>query len=567
MFYSNNLLLVLINPKDMYIKDLVKYLLEQHPHLRYIQPESKQESYAMFILYGILCYFKQTRPGHSSAMMYLPTGVSPSYHLMSRLQEKYSAHSAQDRSPIFCNDDESAQFVYSIKALVQRTPVTILMKMLTQYHARPFDRFVYNALKNKVYRRSADRASHIIRVFSNPLEKTLRDHIHGFWTDCVGGESRVSDIIGDYAEFRLTEVAKEELKGHTTKIHTILELPDERLVTVAENDKTIRLWNISTNDHTTLTLKNAPIEVKVMFNGNLVILDDTYDKIVVYDIGTNTCREFDVHDGLLEYIAVSPSQSLIAYTTTSGFYVLDPNVEEKQNGVVAQEEDGYGIFGKVVFLSDGHLACVCRGCVHIYDIELSRLRTLISTEFSKNREISTLVELSEGSLASVSGVRDRYVIQIWNIETGECKQTIEHKSECSSMLYLFEKPQVLQLPDGRLVTIVNGMVRIWDLSYGIYYTPSTSFRICREGQRAILVPINISATPDSHLVTSTLNNDNQYELPDNTLVRVWNPDSGECVNQIGTYTDQKFSTCLMVSSKRQILATGSADGTIRIFKW
>ena len=543
----------------MRLQSLVKYMLEQHPYLKYIRQEAKQVMYTLYIVYGIMLYFKQRRPEHELLVQGL------------HLNRMYHSPIEADRSTIR-HRNERTLFVEEMTGMVQRTPVGTLMKMFKQYHARPLNYRAYITLTQ--YKTRSERISHIIKVFSNTPEKNVRDRIRDVWED-MGNESRLGDIIADYTVFRLTKPTI-KLEKHTTEICTMLELPDGRLASAAYNDKVIRIWNTSSGSCTELTNDRVDdiSHLQRMANGDLVHSGtvDSKRNIVVWNLATGTFRNFE-YNGHLEDLVVSPSRPYtILYVSREPAWGIRRKLYkiDTTTGTVVELLWNDNCF-TVLWLRDGHIACKVFRDVMICNID-TKLTVVKNLRFTwgdlDESKPCALLQLHDGSLACVGIKRDtfEFATEIFDLETGETIQAMEPQRLRGGLTS--RKFTILQSPDGTLVTLIHDVVSIWKLVNNIYYELSTTpFRIANGylySEPPESFKSGIITTLWNDIVTATCGwevLDPALEKPDYRLIRVWEPDTGECVSQvdIGEYT-----TCLFMMSNGK-LATGSADGIIRLW--
>ena len=115
----------------------------------------------MFILYGILCYYKKRRPEHQEAKM-----KRDSLRILVQNFPNIDLSSLEE-------DRWVKDVRHIMKDVVKSTSVFEWMNILKEYHARPFDRYVYNTLKN-VCKSRYHRVTYIIKVFCDPYEETHR---------------------------------------------------------------------------------------------------------------------------------------------------------------------------------------------------------------------------------------------------------------------------------------------------------------------------------------------------------------------------------------------------------
>ena len=505
----------------------------------------------MYIVYGILLYFKPIRPEHGD-MIFESSSVFKRYHAASDT-ERVTITDVPDFT------EDRTEFVNDMKTLVTSATVTDMMRMLEQYDARPLNRDVYNALRE--LRSYSKRASYIIQVFRDPSpgKRDVRRIVDNVWANMykIYDNSSVVNLIVDYTNWNLSKSV--ELKnGHTTRVVAMLELTDRRLVT--SDCEVIKVWDTSTGDCT--ELKNDRVrnvgKLCLLSEGDIIVHGtvDGNESLVTWDIARAEYLHFACNGSLLDMVASPSEPRVVYYTTESGLYKL--NVIDRSCVMLS-----YGMHSRVICLHNGHIASIRHGrrtTVQIYDALTRKFELDLGP--SCGPRLCALSELQDGCVACViptTRVRGEYVTQIWDIKTGEEKQRMLSQSRIANFP---TSSRISQLADGKLVTFTNGMVSIWTLDdNNIYYKLAKTFRTHRNQRYVMDIESSMTKTHGGEIITAMHKTDH-HDVPDDKLLRVWNPDSGECV--VRADVDGQYTSCVLILSNGQ-LATGSKRGVVRLW--
>lgn len=283
------------------------------------------------------------------------------------------------------------------------------------------------------------------------------------------------------------------LDGHADEIYRLRISPNGQYLTTNGNDWTVRIWDVITGQVLRELEHNGPINSIVFSPDSQFLATGTYDDGSVHLWDVNTGKELFLFEGLEEQAT--------ARFSPNGQYL-------------ATRDDSEGI-------------------IHILDaktgkeLQVLKDRTHLEIDFSPDSKY--LAAPSEDNTA-----------RVWNIETGQMEQVLNHSSTVIDVKFT---------PDGQYVLTRSGpekALRIWDLK--------------KEPERNILQkhtgPVyRVSFSPDSkYFVTTSLDK----------TTRIWNLEKGEELLQLKGHSD--VVTSIRFDPSSQYLATGSFDTTARLWK-
>ncbi|KAF9917415.1 hypothetical protein BX616_001084 [Lobosporangium transversale] len=367
--------------------------------------------------------------------------------------------------------------------------------------------------------------------------------------------------------------------GHSNLIYRVAYSPSGHQVASFSRDGTVRLWD-SQPQHSTYALHSHPKSSRrtgispdgqqiTSFSGDGMHVDDARTGQPIYVLQSP--------DGNASYIKYSPdSQLLASYHESLRVYLWDA-----QSGQIIRTLEVQGEQGDVVYSLDfsatsrqmicGHF----NGKVTMWDTQTGEL---IRTLQSHDKRVEHVVFSPNGrQIASY----DNYILRVWTAQTGALQYEIT-----------IESFRPMYSPDSRKLVlnhgVYSGIFRIWDaetgeLCYEIEFdSPSAglTFSPCSQHMaigimEGLISVVDIDSGSILHKFEGHIHgpNDMAYSsdgkyfasASGDRTVRVWDPESGQCLIVIPYVTEQARMLKWNVSDEGYFLVTVCADNSIR--KW
>lgn len=314
---------------------------------------------------------------------------------------------------------------------------------------------------------------------------------------------------------------------HSAEIRAVcaLESPDRTLLASASNDGTVRLWDPVTARQVRL-LAHEFSRVRDMrglhVDGQTYLAVASDDDVWLWN-ETRQCQagRLGGHTGMIRALCVVDMASgpLLATAGADGTVILrdltgvDLAATDVDHEGVRHENVGHESVGTILESHTGWVESVCA------------------------------VEVGGKTLLASGGDEDDPAIRLWDPDNGECVQVLTGhaesvvalcavKAEHGTMLASLGADSVIHLwdlPDGQLVRKVT--------------TDGLAFTVCAvqvEGRTLLAAPSG-------------------------DVVRLWDPATGEVAVTLQGHSDSVDSLCVLRVNERQLLASGGADHTVRLW--
>ncbi|MBV5329796.1 MAG: hypothetical protein JZU65_19570, partial [Chlorobium sp.] len=297
-------------------------------------------------------------------------------------------------------------------------------------------------------------------------------------------------------------IFKKENSHTATKVFC---LPDGRLLSWSENDEDISIWNRHTGEiDSVLRHKDRVAGVNMSPNGRLLSWTDSEgdeNYLRVWNISSGKCLKKLKHGGL------------------------------------------YGADG-AVFLSDGRILSWDFINLYLWDGKNGKFLKKIETNFPISRvlQISDVKILVWRTYYGVDALLENNVMQVWDIETGECKLTLKGHTISVIDAVMMQNNNILSWSKDTTLRIWNSITGDCIATLNGHTDPIDGVRILKDGRILSWAAEGFSSA--------------------DFMLRIWDGTSGKCCCQLNGHSQWVTGAVVLAND---MIVSCSADKSIRIW--
>jgi WD40 repeat protein len=331
--------------------------------------------------------------------------------------------------------------------------------------------------------------------------------------------------------------------GHAGEIYSVgFAAGGTRLVSSAA-DNSVRVWNVAVHDESyalATSYQGSVTEVALSPSGRqLASVGQGERKVRLWDPATGRALfDLEGHRNSITALAYRPDGKRLATSSADGSIKIW-DLEKRQQAVTWSTGPGRGMVIGLAFSPDGNwVAGACQdGTVKTWDAESGRLHATLRGRTSAVR----CVAFSPDGKRLASGAYD-HTATIWDLQTGRVLQTLTGHTNGPVCGVVFS-------PDGKRVATAagDGTARIWNADTG------TPLFVLKGHAMTPLTCLALNADGDRLATGSGADQS----------VKIWDTQTGQEMLTMKGHTGGV--NCLSFSRESNLLASGSADHTIRIW--
>ncbi|GAB1542009.1 hypothetical protein NUACC21_46820 [Scytonema sp. NUACC21] len=325
------------------------------------------------------------------------------------------------------------------------------------------------------------------------------------------------------------------LHGHMAWVRSIAFHPKGKTLISGGDDKTVRLWDITTAECLKTLQGNIAWVNSVSFSSSgHTLASGSYDhKVRLWDVTTGEClNTLQGHGSFVISVAYDPNGTTLA----SGSSDKTVRLWDIRTGKCLKILQGHNDWiNSVAFSPDGTILASASGdkTVRLWEVETGQCIGIIQKYL---KQVFSIAFSPDGTIiATGSG---EATIMLWDFRNIECLKTLQGHTD-----YVYS---VSFNHDGTIIASgsEDATVRLWNVNTG------ECIKILQHDDRVR----SVSFTDFGRILIST---------SDDQKIKLWDVDSGECIKTLHGHTHAVTSA--IFSPKAQILASGSRDETIKFW--
>ncbi|BAY31277.1 WD-40 repeat-containing protein [Nostoc carneum NIES-2107] len=338
--------------------------------------------------------------------------------------------------------------------------------------------------------------------------------------------------------------------GHSSLIKTIALSSDGKKLASGSDDKTIKLWDISTGKLLQTFSGHSDVVNSVAFSSDgQKLASGSKDKTIkLWDVSTGkVLQTFNGHSKSVNSVAFSPDGKQLASGSSDNTIKL----WNFSNSKVSQTLSGHSNpVNSVAFSRDGKqlLSGSNDKTIKLWDVTTAKLLQTLSG----HREAVNSVAFRGDGQQLVSGSND-HTIKLWNVTIGKVQQTLPSESNANSGHEAWVNSFAFSSDGKRLVSGSNDYtIKLWDITTGqLLHTFS--------GHRGVVNSVALSS--DRKKLASG---------SDDKTIKLWDITTGQLLQTFPSETNansghRDWVKSVAFSPDGKQLASGSKDKTIKIW--
>ena len=224
----------------------------------------------------------------------------------------------------------------------------------------------------------------------------------------VGCEDGKVCVVGKNVEY---------LKGHTLQVRRVLVTPDKNFAVTSSRDKTVKLWNLSTNlEHSSYDCGSDVVSIAI--HSDTILAGCENGNVFTIDLQSSTLLKLEGHSEMIRWVAFGANgQNMYSLSNDKTIKVYSNNGQ-----VLGQLQGHEGWVNRIDFTQDGLWAVT--GSTDNKAILWNLENLSIDTVFEAHTDQIWSVAVSSNNKWAATGSND-FSVCIWNLEqkTLHCKLT------------------------------------------------------------------------------------------------------------------------------------------------
>jgi len=395
-------------------------------------------------------------------------------------------------------------------------------------------------------------------------------HAHWTWALAFSPDGEFLASASDDYLVKLWEVKTGEclktFRGHTYSVNAISFSPDGQQIATSSQDATIRIWDVNApvnrlqvdTDKSLLGIVDECIQIladhesrvwSIAFSpdGETLVSGSEDKTIRLWNARTGECQQtLQGHTNWVKSIAISSDGRLVA----SGSFDQTVKLWDAETGNCLTTLQGHSsTVTSIAFSPDGQklVSSSYDQTIKLWDITTGQcIRTL---QGHSNRVWSVAFS-PNGRLLASGG--DDHAAKLWDVETGQCTKTWKGHTNAILSLSLNAAQSIVAAGHE------DQTVKLWNLKTGQIYKILQGHTNRVWSVAFSPVPINLypNSEQDSKIILASGSADR--------TIKLWNWQTGQCLQTLKGHTSWVWA--IAFSPNGQLLASGSYDQTVRLWE-
>jgi WD40 repeat protein len=372
------------------------------------------------------------------------------------------------------------------------------------------------------------------------------------------------------------------LRGHSNRVRTVAFSPDGKQLVSSSDDYTIRLWNVADGETTRIFEGHTSWVGSVAFSvDGATIVSSSDDQTLRLWVASTGARLKTLlgYVFLIESIDFHPDGMMIA----SGGDDHHVHLWDRQSSQHKKILQGHSSWVRCVrFSPDGQTVASCSDdwTIRLWNVNSDRC----FKKLSGHTDHVWSVAFHPKDACMLASCGDDQTIRLWDCSSGRTIRTLRgHESWVWSVAFS---------PDGSMLASASAdqTVRLWDVNTGqllrnplkhsnriwpVAFSPDGSMLAtgCEDQNVHIW---NVAKGEEMHVLSGhrqhiwsvAFSRDSSKIISGGVdqSIRIWNAHTGEVLKVLNEHSNQVHSIVFSPKDKDEVFASGSHDGTIKIWK-